>query len=418
VPTNDGGGAITGYTVTAWVDGMATDRTATGAQSPITVTGLTNGTAYTFTVHATNAAGSSLESAPSAPATPLPPAPAPDPEPASPTGSGNDGFVGPVISTNGSITIPVGSSGEVNQDGVIFIVIPDGAADREQRITIEKVPNTQDLLSDGETPISDIYELLKNFPETFNKPVTLTFVFDPSVVQSNQTIAIFYYDETEKKWIKIGGEISGNNIRVEVDHFTKFAVFAVDEAATAPDQDEIAFSDISEHWAEDSIKQAVLDGIIAGYPDGTFRPDEPVIRVEFTAMLVHALKLDGTGATLSFTDRAEIGAWAEEAVARAMLAGIVNGYEDGRFQPNAPITRTEMAIMIARALQLPTGATSQTGFSDDDRIPGWAKNAVEALRRLGIVSGRGDSKYVPNDTATRAETVVTLLRMLNRSVQN
>ncbi len=419
VPTNDGGSPITDYTATAWVDGAATNRTATGAKSPITVTGLTYGTAYTFTVHATNAAGDSPESGPPAPATPLPPAP--DPEPAAPTGPGgpgSDDFVGPVISTNGSITIPVGSSGEVNQDGAIFIIIPVGAADREQRITIEKVQNTQDLLPDGETPVSDIYELLKNFPEAFNKPVTLTLVFDPSVVQSNQTIAIFYYDETEKKWIKIGGEVRGNNISAEVDHFTKFAVFAADEAATAPDRDETAFSDIPEHWAEDSIKQAVLDGIIAGYPDGTFKPDEPVTRAEFTVMLAHALKLDGTGATLPFTDRAEIGAWAEEAVARAVLAGIVNGYEDGRFQPNKPITRTEMAAMIAKALQLPTGAASQTGFSDDDRIPGWAKSAVEALGRLGIVSGRSDGKFVPNGTATRAETVVTLLRMLKSSGQN
>jgi hypothetical protein len=336
----------------------------------------------------------------------------------SPIGSGNDSLVVLVISTNGSITIPVGGSGEVNLDGEISIVIPDGASEREQHITIEKVLNTENLISEGETLASDIYELLKNFPETFDKPVTLTFVFDPSVAQGNQTFAIFYYDETEKKWIKVGGEVSGNTIRAEVDHFTKFAVFAIDEEASATDRNAIAFSDISEHWAEESIKQAVLDGIITGYPDGTFRPDGPVSRAEFTVMLAHALDLDGSGASLPFTDRVEIGAWAEEAVARAVLAGIVNGYGDGRFQPNAPITRSEMATMIARALQLPTVAIAQTDFTDDDRIPGWAKSAVESLRKLDIVIGRGDGKYVPDDKLTRAESVVALLRMLRSKGQD
>ncbi|PRX74304.1 S-layer family protein [Cohnella sp. SGD-V74] len=421
-PTNNGGSAITGYTVTALVDGSATGMTATGTASPITVTGLTNGTSYTFTVRATNAAGDSAESSPTEPRTPLSPASAPDPAPApvpdAPTESGNNSLVVLVISTNGSITIPVGGSGEVSLGEEISIVIPHGASEREQHITIEKVLNTEDLISEGEALASDIYELMKNFSEKFDKPATLTFVFDPSVAGSNQTFAIFYYDETEKKWIKVGGEVSGNTIRAEVDQLTKFAVFAIDEEASATDRNVIVFSDIFEHWAEESIKQAVLDGIITGYPDGTFRPDEPVSRAEFTVMLAHALDLDGSGAVLPFTDRAEIGAWAEEAVARAVLAGIVNGYGAGRFQPNAPITRSEMATMIARALQLPTEAITKTDFTDDDRIPGWAKSAVESLRKLDIVNGRGDGKYVPDDKLTRAESVVALLRMLRSQGQD
>lgn len=70
-PTDDGGSAITGYTVTSTPGGI----TATGVASPITVTGLTNGTSYTFTVHATNDIGSSVESAPSNAVTPAPTVP-------------------------------------------------------------------------------------------------------------------------------------------------------------------------------------------------------------------------------------------------------------------------------------------------------------------------------------------------------
>ncbi|WP_276355824.1 S-layer homology domain-containing protein [Cohnella caldifontis] len=68
--------------------------------------------------------------------------------------------------------------------------------------------------------------------------------------------------------------------------------------------------------------------------------------------------------------------------------------------------------MIANALKVPLDANAQTGFADNEDIPNWAKGAVKAIHKLGIVSGRGGNKFVPNDTATRAEAVVMLLRML------
>lgn len=68
--------------------------------------------------------------------------------------------------------------------------------------------------------------------------------------------------------------------------------------------------------------------------------------------------------------------------------------------------------MIARALNMSLDMNETTNFSDNEDIPKWAKGAVEALRKLGIVSGRGGNQFVPNDTATRAEAAVILLRML------
>src|SRR5690606_37843546 len=115
---------------------------------------------------------------------------------------------------------------------------------------------------------------------------------------------------------------------------------------------------------------------------------------------------------LVFTDQDKIGAWAKGAVTLAAQVGIVSGYEDGSFRPDAQITRAAMAQMIARALGLSLDAKSTIGFSDAEAIPQWAKGAVEAIRKLGIVSGRGNNNFVPNDTATRAEAVMMLLRML------
>lgn len=181
-----------------------------------------------------------------------------------------------------------------------------------------------------------------------------------------------------------------------------------DELETPPP----SFTDIAGHWAERWMNEAIEQGLINGYPDGTFKPNHPITRAEFTVMLVGALQLDGTGATLTFTDAAQIEAWAKQAVAIAVQSGIITGYDDGSFRPNAQITRAEMAVMIARMMQLPMVGGTTTDFADDEDIPKWAKEAVEAIRKLGIVSGRGGDRFVPNDTATRAEATIMLLRML------
>ncbi len=171
------------------------------------------------------------------------------------------------------------------------------------------------------------------------------------------------------------------------------------------------FTDIAGHWAERSILEAVLKGLVEGYPDGTFRPDHPVTRAEFVVMLVGAAGLEGEGTASAFTDSERIGWWAKRAVDLAVRAGIITGYEDGSFRPDSPITRAEMAVTIAHALESQIDMNAAvTGFADDMDIPGWAKGAVEAIRKLGIVSGRGHNQFVPNDTATRAEAAVMLLK--------
>ncbi|WP_197029760.1 fibronectin type III domain-containing protein [Brevibacillus borstelensis] len=180
-----------------------------------------------------------------------------------------------------------------------------------------------------------------------------------------------------------------------------------------PSEPAIHFTDLTGHWAESYIKRAAAKGIVSGYPDGAFKPNHPVTRAEFMMMLAGALQLEEEGATLTFSDQDQIGKWAMQSVAKGVQAGIVNGYGDGSFRPNTQITRAEMAVMIARALKLPHKAQIKTGFADDEMIPEWAKGSVEAIRGRGITSGREGKKFVPGDTATRAEAATILLRMLD-----
>jgi hypothetical protein len=331
-----------------------------------------------------------------------------------------------VTSKNGKLSLPIGRAGEVSLNNEIEITIPANASKKQLELTIEKVLNTQGLLSNREILASSVFEILKNFTENFDKSVTITMLFDPLKLKRGQTVAIFYYDEVKKTWVKVeGGKISKDRIRAEVDHFTKFAVLVVDERTGLPvieqstetttnPTTEVKFSDIAKHWAEASIKQAVISGIVKGYTDGTFKPNATVTRAEFAVMLMNALKPQGSGAELTFTDNAKIGTWAQKAVAQAVQAGIIKGNQDGSFRPNTEVTRAEMAAMIANALGQPieANATTSTGFADDKAIPAWAKGSIAIVKQAGIVQGKSGNKFAPQDNATRAEAVTVLLKML------
>lgn len=95
---------------------------------------------------------------------------------------------------------------------------------------------------------------------------------------------------------------------------------------------------------------------------------------------------------------------------QGVQAGIVREYEDGSFRPDAPITRAEMAEMVARALKLPIGEKASTGCADDHAIPQWAKSAVRRFATWAWSAG-GNNEFAPHDTASRAEAVVIMLRM-------
>ncbi|OPH50000.1 hypothetical protein BC351_36505 [Paenibacillus ferrarius] len=377
-----------------------------------TVTGLANGTTYYFVVKAINAGGDSAASN-QVSATPIAPS---EPPSSGGGGGGSTGSMSPIISTDGTLTLPVGRSGEVSLQKEVTVSIPTGATAKELKITIEKLVNTQNLITDKHVLASPIFEILKNFSENFSKPVTLTFVFDKTKLSGNQTAAVYYFDEAKKEWVEVsGGKINENYITVQVDHFTKYAVFAVGQAATVPTPDTkptINFSDISGHWAEAIIKQAVSRGIVGGYPDGTFKPGKTVTRAEFTVMLMNTLKPQGAGAALTFTDKAKIGSWAQTAVEQAVQAGMIKGYEDGTFRPDAVITRAEMAVMIGGALGQSTAANASTDFADDKDIPAWAKASVSYVKQAGIVQGKSDNHFAPEDHATRAEAVTVLMNVL------
>ncbi|WP_336772422.1 cadherin-like beta sandwich domain-containing protein [Paenibacillus sp. MMO-58] len=176
----------------------------------------------------------------------------------------------------------------------------------------------------------------------------------------------------------------------------------------------VGFNDIAGHWAEKLIVNGAEQGWISGFPDGSFSPDQAVTRQEFAVIVTNALGLkpDTQAGSHTFSDQSEIAPFAKDAVNLAYQKGMIKGYEDGSFHPNAEISRMEMAAILMRAAG-EQAVTASTGFADDSLIPSWAKSLVAAAYDAGIVNGRGNNRFMPLAAATRAEAVTMVLHLLD-----
>ncbi|WP_216626235.1 S-layer homology domain-containing protein [Paenibacillus plantarum] len=177
-----------------------------------------------------------------------------------------------------------------------------------------------------------------------------------------------------------------------------------------------SFDDIKGHWAKSDIELLASKLVVSGATDTGFAPDANITRAEFATLLVRALALTSNAGAASFND---VGAtdWFAGAVGAAVKAKLVSGFEDGSFQPNAPITREQMAVMVAKALSA-AGKTVEgqaellNKFNDNAGISSWAKTSVSQSVKAGIISGMTDSTFVPSANASRAQAVVMLKRLL------
>jgi len=173
-------------------------------------------------------------------------------------------------------------------------------------------------------------------------------------------------------------------------------------------------NDIGRHWAQNYIQSLVALGILNGYPDASFKPDKTISRAEFANIITAALKLPDTETQTAFKDWGNTAAWALSGIASAAKAGIINGFADGTFQPDQAISRSQIAVIIIKALQKEVSIRGQTNFSDNAEIPSWALPYVQEAVKSGLVTGKGDNQFKPNDPATRAEAACILAKMLEQ----
>ncbi|MBE5040629.1 S-layer homology domain-containing protein [Ructibacterium gallinarum] len=177
---------------------------------------------------------------------------------------------------------------------------------------------------------------------------------------------------------------------------------------------EAKFSDVTaQHWAYTAITELGKKGIIQGFEDGTFQPDATVSRAEFVKMLILALDMDVTDGESPFEDVASE-EWYAPYIISAAKQGLVYGVSQNQFEPDSSITREDMAVILYRAVQntqIALPAISDTVFSDGDEISTYALEAVKFMADAGIICG-SENRFYPKDSALRSETAQMLYRIL------
>ncbi len=187
-------------------------------------------------------------------------------------------------------------------------------------------------------------------------------------------------------------------------------------ANTTPNQIAQA-SDVAGNWAEPFIQVLVQKGIIAGYSDGTFRPDNPVSRAEFAALLNKAFDLTPTRESVAFPDVPQ-NFWAAAAIDKAYRAGFLSGYPNKTFGPTQSIERIESLVSIANGNKFQTEGTAPNIdelFTDAAQVPSYGRDALIAAAQKCLavsVSYPNGKTFNPSGATTRADAAALIHQAL------
>ncbi|NLK53166.1 MAG: hypothetical protein GX295_12110 [Syntrophomonadaceae bacterium] len=184
------------------------------------------------------------------------------------------------------------------------------------------------------------------------------------------------------------------------------------------------FKDVENHWAKEAVNDMASRLVVSGVGEDKYEPDRDITRAEFAAIVVRALGImhPGTGKD-AFSDVAKKN-WYYDAVSIAYEYGIISGYGNGKFGPDDKITREQAMTMVARVMKI-TGLEAEfvsgekdrlfADFSDAVKSADYAMDGIVACIKIGIVSGRNSNLIAPKDHITRAEVAVIVRRLLQKS---
>ncbi|MCR8633190.1 S-layer homology domain-containing protein [Paenibacillus radicis (ex Xue et al. 2023)] len=267
----------------------------------------------------------------------------------------------------------------------------------------------------GDRPILDLQMRVDGQIVKYDNPeaaVTISMPFKPSdqEMKDPEHIIVLYLDG-DGNAVKVPNgkyDTATGKVTFKTTHFGKYA----------PSFDYKTFDDISSYgWAKKQIEVLASKGVISGTSDITFSPAESITRADFLVLLVRTLgisaDIDGNFSDVSKSDYF----YQELGIARKV--GISDGIGENWFNPQDKISRQDMIVLCANALQLTLGSGEHGStsdlepFKDKSDVASYAKESVASMVKGGIVTGDG-SHLNPRGNTTRAEAAVIMYRMFNK----
>ncbi|MFC4306770.1 S-layer homology domain-containing protein [Cohnella boryungensis] len=184
----------------------------------------------------------------------------------------------------------------------------------------------------------------------------------------------------------------------------------------------VSFTDVERHWAKPAVNDMGSRLVVNGGSSASYSPDQSISRAEFAAILVRGLGLSPDGQKAPFGD-IDSASWYADEIGSAFKHGLINGFTDDTFRPQERLTREQAIAILARAMKLtelkekasPTQGPAVDAFTDASAVSSWAEDSMIDGLNYGLISGQGGNRLAPKASVTRAEVAVMVRNLLVKS---
>lgn len=247
--------------------------------------------------------------------------------------------------------------------------------------------------------------------DQFNQALTRIIPMPKNMTVMPEQWGAFRYNETTKKF----EFISAKQVQIEGVWNVMIRSYSNSEYVVA--ENTVSFTDMTNHWGKSFVQIAAAKGLVEGIGDGKYDPNRTVTRAEFTSMLVRSLGRGTSTGTTSPYDDIKSGTWYFDEISKAKELGLLNFVNGNSFKPDQPLTREEMASMLAEVishekLPITKELVSLDSYKDIVSVDAAYLEDVRLMVKLQIMTGTGANSFSPKSETTRAQAAVVFIRML------
>ncbi|QDH21958.1 S-layer homology domain-containing protein [Saccharibacillus brassicae] len=299
-----------------------------------------------------------------------------------------------ILNPNVRITVPASSLTNLTDD-LYFRLIPVKSTSTSAEIQARALATPEIVATANGGNITVLGRPMTIETNLQSRPVTLTLPLPAGstfTAAQQRKLGVYIEHSDGTKQLVPGKVVTGEDgkpgLELTVNHFSTFTIVNVSS------------------WGG-TLNAAPY---ILGYQDGSFKPEQDITRAELAAIVGRITGM--TTGTAAFSD-VKNGSWASTVAGPAAASGIMTGYSDGTFKPNASITRAELAAALAKLLPQSGLNTSAAAAGFRDLAAGhWATEAAAQLQAAGVITGYADGSFKPEQAITRAEAVMMINRLI------